>query len=182
MLGSIGELIVLAAVERLAIGQRFGHGIHGLGSVVTVNACLGGGGSLEPVAVVKSTVAKERTDFPAVDVLLAGLEILLDLGFAFLYARDYCRLLLWRESGEVEFLSGFDAEVGQLFSYFLLLRFGGSELEREGEVVKEAGLNQFLVDLREVDSRGGRWRGLVQILGERLNFVTSLNLDHVRPV
>src|SRR5436853_6662069 len=101
MLGSIGELIVLAAVERLAIGQRLGHGIHGFGSVVAVDAGLGGGGSLEPVAVVKSAVAKERTDFPAVDVLLSGLEILLDLGFALLHARHHCRLLLLRESSQV---------------------------------------------------------------------------------
>src|SRR5437762_7884249 len=98
---------MFAGVERLAVGQCLGHGIHGLGSVVTVNAGLSGGCSLEPVAVVKSAVAKERTDFPAVNVLLSGLEILLDLGFAFLHTRSeehtselqspmylVCRLLL----------------------------------------------------------------------------------------
>src|SRR5207247_4048429 len=123
----------------------------GFGSVVAVDAGLGGGGSLEPVTVVKSALAKERTDFPAVNVLLPRLEILLDLCFAFLHARDYCGLLLLRENSEVEFLSRFDAEAGQFFSDFLLLRFGGSELQREGEVVKAAGLNQGRVSLGEVE-------------------------------
>src|SRR5213082_1065891 len=175
-------VLMLAAVERFAIGQGLGHGIHGLDRVVPVDAGLGGGGSLEPVAVVKSAVAKERTDFPAVNVLLSGLEILLDLGFTFLYARDHLCLLFWREVFESEFLSRFDAEAGQLFSYFLLLRFGGSELKREGEVVKEAGLNHFFINLGEINGRWCRWRGLFQILGERLNFVASLNLDHIRHV
>src|SRR5205814_10164482 len=120
-------VVVLAAVERLAIGQRFGHGIHGFGSVVAVDAGLGGGRSLEPITFVESAVAKERTDFPAVNVLLPRLEILLNLCFAFLHARDYCGLLLLRESSEVEFLSRFDAEAGQFFSDFVLLRFSGSE-------------------------------------------------------
>src|SRR5881275_483734 len=132
---------MLAAIEWLAIGQRFGHGIHGFGSVVAVDACLSGGRSLEPVAVIKSAVAKERTDFPAVNVLLSGLEILLDLGFAFFHARHHCDLLLLRESSQVEFLSRFDAEAAQLFSDFLFFRTGGSELQDEGEVVKEAGLD-----------------------------------------
>src|SRR5436853_5536527 len=114
MLGSIGELIVLAAVERLAIGQRFGHGIHGFGSVVAVDAGLGGGRSLEPVAVVKSAVAKERTDFPAVNVLLSGLEILLDLVFAFFHTRDYLQLLFGREVFQREVLSRLNPEAGQL--------------------------------------------------------------------
>src|SRR6266480_4022501 len=68
------------------------------------------------------------------------------------------------------------------FSDFLLLRFGGSELQREGEVVKEAGLNQGRISLGEVDGRRHRRRGLFQILGERLNFVASLDLDYVRHV
>src|SRR5436853_1937442 len=147
MLGSIGELIVLAAVERLAIGQRFGHRIHGFGSVVAVDAGLGGGRSLEPVAVVKSAVAKERTDFPAVNVLLSGLEVLLDLRFARLHAFHPCGLLLGRERLEGETVSRFDAEAGQFLSDSLLLRLGRSELEREREVVKEAGLRQFLINL-----------------------------------
>src|SRR6266513_2024176 len=114
------RVVMFAGVERFAVGQRLGHGIHGLGSVVAVDAGLGGGRSLEPVAVVKSAVAKQRTDFPAVNVLLSGLEILLDLGFAFLYARDHLRLLFWREVFESEWLSRFDAEAGQFFSDFLL--------------------------------------------------------------
>src|SRR5207237_8760431 len=99
----------------------------GLGSVVAVHASLGGSGSLEPITVVEATVAKERTDFPAVNVFLSGLEILLDLGFASLHARDYLRLLLGREVLEGKWLSRFDAEASQFFSDFLLLRTGGSE-------------------------------------------------------
>src|SRR5438046_6499886 len=126
---------MFAAVERFAISKRLGHRIHSLDGVVAVNACLGGGRSLEPVTVVKSAVAKERTDFPAVNVLLSGLEILLDLGFAFFHTRDYLRLLFGREVFEREVLSRFDAKAGQFFSDFLFFRTGGSELEREGEVV-----------------------------------------------
>src|SRR5207249_4274147 len=109
-----------------------------------------------------------------VNVLLSGLEILLDLGFAFFHTRDYLRLLFGREVFEREVLSRFDAKAGQFFSDFLFFRTGGSELEREGEVVKEAGLNQFLINLGEVNGRRCRWRRLLQILGERLNFVASL--------
>src|SRR5260370_13105042 len=132
MLSVRERVVMLAAIERLAVGQRSGRGIHGLGRVVSVNACLGGGRSLEPAAVVESAVAKERTDFPAVDVLLSGLEILLDLGFAFLHTRDYLRFLFGREVFEGKWLSRSNAEASQLFSDFLFFRSGGSGFQVEG--------------------------------------------------
>src|SRR5439155_5324884 len=140
---------MFAGVERFAISKRLGHRIHRLDGVVAVNACLGGGRSLEPVTVVKSAIAKERTDFPAVNVLLSGLEILLDLGLAGFHSFNDGGLLLLRESSEVEFLSRFDAELGELRADLLFLRLGGRELEREGEAVKEAGLHHFLINLWE---------------------------------
>src|SRR5207248_7430797 len=101
------RVVMLAGIERLTIGESLGHGIHGLDRVVAVDTRLGGGGSLEPVAVIKSAVAKERTYFPAVDVLLSGLEILLDLFFAFLNALHHCSLLLLRPGSEVKLLARF---------------------------------------------------------------------------
>src|SRR5207253_82926 len=172
------RVVMFAGIERFAIRQRLGHGIHRLDRVVAVDSGLGGGGSLQPITVVEGAVAKERTYFPAVNVLLSGLEILRDLGFAFLHARDYCGLLLLREGSDVELLSRFNAETGKPCADFLFLRLGGGELERESEVVKEAGLNHFLINLGEIKGRGCRRRGWFQILGERLNVLAGLDLDH----
>ena len=89
--------------------------------------------------------------------------------------------MFWREVFEVKFLSRADPEAGQLRADFLLFRAGGSELQREAEVVKEAGLDHFLVNLGEVDGRSRLGRGLAQIVRERLHLVAGLDLDHVLP-
>ena len=76
-LGKCHRVIVLTPVEVLAIGQRLGHRIHSLDGVVAVDASLGGGGPLQPIAIEEGAVTKERTDLPAVDVLLSSGAILL---------------------------------------------------------------------------------------------------------
>jgi hypothetical protein len=80
---------------------------------------------------------------------------------------------------EGEFLSRSDADAGQLRANFSFFRSGRSRLQCEVEMVEEAGLDRFLVDLGEVDGRG---RGLMQIRRERLHFVTVLDLHDVRHV
>ena len=62
-------VVVLAAVERFAVGRRPGQGIHCLHSVVAVDSAFGGGGPHQPVAVVEGAVPEERPDLPAIDVL-----------------------------------------------------------------------------------------------------------------
>ena len=68
--GGEGERVaVLAAVERFALRIRAGKGIHGFHSIVPVDATFGCAGTHQPIAVVEGSVAKERADVPAVDVL-----------------------------------------------------------------------------------------------------------------
>ncbi len=164
---------MLAAIERLTIGQRLGQGIHGLDSVVAVDAALSGRCTLQPITMEESTVTKERADLPAVDVLVSGAEILIDLGITLLHAQTYCGLLLRRK---------IFPDARELRTDFLFLRSGRGELQRKVEILKEVRLHEFLIDLREVAGWGRRGRGLFQVSGERLRFVTRLYLDYVRHV
>ncbi len=124
---------------------------------------LGPGGALEPIAVVERAVAEERADLPSVDVLLSGFEISLDLRLAVLHARRDLRL---RCSGESSLKgSAFPASTPRRASFARMSVSSGRgrrELQREGEVVEEPGLNHLRVDLRKVDrrrrGRGGCFR------------------------
>jgi hypothetical protein len=49
---------VLAAIEHLAIGQRLDHRIDRFDRVVAIDACLGGGGAEQPVALEEFPVAE----------------------------------------------------------------------------------------------------------------------------
>src|SRR5437867_11969913 len=105
---------MLAAVERLAIREGFGHGIGGLDRVVSVDPGLRAGRAQQPVAMEKVAVAEVSTDLPAVDDLFTGEEILLDLFFARFHAFNYGGLLLGRERFEVESLPCPDAKASEL--------------------------------------------------------------------
>src|SRR5882757_8081437 len=76
------RVFVLGAVEDLVISKRPCHWIDGLDRVVAIDAALGGGGALQPVAAVELPVSEQRSDFPAIDVLLSAGEIFFNLLFA----------------------------------------------------------------------------------------------------
>src|SRR4029077_5925064 len=118
--------------------------IRGFYRVIAVDASLGAGSPLQPVSIIEGAVAKPRADLPAIDVLYSAGEERLHLGFAGFHSFDHSCLLLRRKRLEVELLSRADAKASELFPNVLLLRTGRSELQLEVEVIKEAGLGQFL--------------------------------------
>src|SRR4029077_18332472 len=90
--------------------------------------------------------------------------------------------LLGRQRIEIELLARADPESSQLLTGSYFLGSGGSELERKIEIVEEVRLHELTVDLREVDGRSRRGRGLLEKGRKGLRFVTGLDLDHVRHV
>src|SRR4029077_11187821 len=129
------RVIILAAVERLTIAVGAPGGIHRLHCVVAVYAPLRAGSALQPVAVLKSTVAEQRTDPPAVDFLAGNIgQIFGDLLLAFLHAQTDFDFLLQRQVLEVEGFAGSDADTGKLRAYLLFIPLSGSKLQHEVEV------------------------------------------------
>src|SRR5439155_3486628 len=106
---------------------------------------------LQPVSIIEGAVAEPRADLPAIDVFHSAGEERLHFGFASFHSFDHSCLLLRRERLEVELLSRANAKASELRPDLLLFRTGRSELQLEVEVIKEAGLGQFLVNLREID-------------------------------
>src|SRR5439155_22588534 len=59
-------VVVLAAVERFSCRSRACKGIHGFGAIISVDSRLGSARTQQPIAAVKTAVAKELTNATAV--------------------------------------------------------------------------------------------------------------------
>ncbi|MNL10493.1 hypothetical protein D3C87_1312930 [compost metagenome] len=91
------------------------------------------------------------------------IDCILDLRMPSLHALDHSGLLLGGELLEVEVLAGANAHTGQLRADRHFIRCGRGKLQGKAQVLEEVGLRQGLVELREVDRRRGRRRGLLEI-------------------
>src|SRR6202035_198497 len=98
-------VLVLGTIEHLAIGKRLRHWIDGLDCVVAIDAALGGGSALQPVAAVELPVSEQRSDFPSIYVFLSAGKILFDLLFAVFHTQPDFNLVRQRKILEVEGLS-----------------------------------------------------------------------------
>jgi hypothetical protein len=173
---------MLASVERLTVPFGFRHRVHGLGGVVAVDTGRRGRRALEPVAFVEGPVTECRPDCPAVDVLADLAGRFAHFASPLLHALGERSPALGRERRVGDRRSWDDADPGQPRANGRFFGAGRRELEYEREVREEVALDEFLVDLREVNRRSGGWGGLLQVRGERLHRVAGLDLLHVRHV
>jgi hypothetical protein len=154
--GKVSVYLCLEPVEDLAVSKRLRHWIDGLGSVVAIDAALGGGGTLQPVAAVELPASEQRSDFPSIYVLLSGSKILYNLLFAVFHPQSDFNLVRQRKILGVEGLSGADADARELGADFLFLRSGRRELQGKIEIFEEVLLYQLRIGLGKVNTRARR--------------------------
>ena len=173
---------MLAGVERRAVGQSFGKGIHGLIRVVAIDAGFGRDRTQHPVAMIIRAIALRRANLPAVDLLAKLGHRFVHRLVAGLHAQTDLEFVFQRKRVKAEFLASTNTNAGEFGADFLFFRSGRRELQREIEILEEIRLHRVLRDRREINRRRGGRRGLMQIGRERLRLVTGLNFHHVRHV
>src|SRR5205807_3864893 len=121
--GGKGEgVVVLAAVKRLAVRIELRQGIQCLQLAVAVDSSLCACGAEQEVVVKEGSIAPERTDAPAVDVLYATGDKLSDLVVAFLHGQQDGGLVFQRQFLERKSLARTDADTRELAPDILVFR------------------------------------------------------------
>ena len=108
------RVIVLAGVERLAVRICAAKWVHGLSGIVAIQSTFGRRRPLQPIALVEVAVAEHRTHAPAIDVLHAARQVLVNLVVALFHSQQYRGLVLRRQLLEIERLARSDANRGEL--------------------------------------------------------------------
>ena len=150
---------MLAGVDGFPPGIDTGHRVGSFNGVIAINTAFCRCGTLEPISVVESAIAKQRPQFPAIHVLQAGGKILVHLRIALFHGQQHRGLVFRRKILEFELPARANADAGEFAANVGGVRRRRDKLQRRIEILEKIRLDARGRSRFEIDRRcGGRWR------------------------